>query len=96
MEAAMTHTASHHAFCLTLFTVVALAFFFAFTSSPAWSQGLWDHKLGPRGTVFTADQAQANPAQSKTPGMSRPSRPRSNALSDHTVQKELSLTDDQK
>jgi len=68
----MTNTASHHAFCFTLFTLVGLAFFFAFTSSLASNQSLRDDNLRPRGTVFTPNQGQANPAQPQTPSMSRP------------------------
>ena len=68
----MTNTASHHAFCFTLFTLVGLAFFFAFMSSLASNQGLWEGKLAPRVTVFTPNQAQANLAEPQTPSMSRP------------------------
>ena len=68
----MTNTASHHAFCFTLFTLVGLAYFFAFTSSLASSPDFRDYHLGPRETVFTPTQAQANPAEPQTPSMSRP------------------------
>jgi len=91
----MTRTVSHHTFCFLLSVLIALAFVSALASSPAWSQGFWDHDLGPRGTVFTAGQGQANSAQPRTPSMSRPGRARSGSLSDKTVHQELSLSDDQ-
>ena len=97
--------AIRHALSFTLFAIVAFAFSSAFTSSPASTQGLWDHNLGPRGTVFSPNRGQASPAQSQTPSMSRPSsagpalknknRPMSKSLSEPGVQKGLSLTDDQ-
>jgi hypothetical protein len=90
----------------TLSALAAVVLVSALASSPASTQGLWDHKMGPRGNLFSSNQGgQAGSTQSPTPSMSRPSsakpaltnknRQRSKSLSEPGVQKELSLTDEQ-
>jgi hypothetical protein len=84
----------------TLSAIATSALLFAFAGSPALAQGVWDDNEQPRGNLFSPNHAgQSSPAQSRTPSMSRPStaknRERSKSLSPD-VQKELSLTDDQK
>jgi hypothetical protein len=90
----MTRTFLRHS--LTALPIAMLAA--ASASSPASTQGVWDHKERPRGSLFAPNQA-GQASSSQTPSMSRPSpaknRARSNSLSPD-VQKELSLTDDQK
>jgi hypothetical protein len=89
----MTRTFLRHP--LTALPIVMLAT--AFASSPASSQGVWDHYERPRGNLFSPNQA-GQVSSSQTPSMSRPSsvknRGRSNSLSPD-VQRDLSLTDDQ-
>jgi hypothetical protein len=90
----MTRTFLRH--LLTALPILMLAA--ALASSPASTQGVWDHNERPRGILFSPNQA-GQVSSSQTPSMSRPgsakNRERSNALSPD-VQKELSLTDDQK
>ena len=97
----MTRTAIRH----TLSALAAVALVSAVATSPAATQGLWDHEVGPRGNLFSPNQAGQVSPQSPTPSMSRPSsakppltnknRQRSKSLSRPGVQKELSLTDEQ-
>jgi hypothetical protein len=68
----MTNTSTHHAFCFTLFTLVALAFGVAFTSSLASKPVLRDSHAGPSETVFAHDQEQANPAKTRSPSVTPP------------------------
>jgi len=81
----MTNTSTHHAFCFTLFTLVALAFGVAFTGSLASKPVLGDSHAGPRESVFATGQEQASPANSETPSATlpvQPARPRSTSLSE--------------
>jgi len=68
----MTNTATHNAFCFTLFTLVALAFGVAFTSSLASKPVLRDSHAGPSESVFATGQEQASPANTETPGVTPP------------------------
>ncbi len=68
----MTNTSTHNAFCFTLFTLVALAFGVAFTSSLASNPVLRDHHAGPSETVFAPGQNKASPATAETPSATLP------------------------
>jgi hypothetical protein len=88
MEVAMLRTAVRH----TLSALAALALISAFAGSPSSAQG-WDYNLGPRGNLFFPNQAgnAATPAQGLA--AKRPSQ--RSKLIPGSVQKELSLSDEQ-
>jgi hypothetical protein len=90
----MTRTALRH----TLSAIATAALLSASAGNPASAQGRWDHKTGPRGNLFTPNQTgQDSPAQSQTPSMSRATSDKNRERSKSPdVQKDLSLTDDQK
>jgi hypothetical protein len=90
----MTRTFLRHP--LTALPMLMLAS--AFASTPASTQGVWDNYERPRGNLFSPNQA-GQVSSSQTPSMSRPSSARNQGRSNSPspdVQKELSLTDDQK
>jgi hypothetical protein len=85
----MPRTAVHH----TLSVLAAVALVSAFAVGPASAQGRWDHNSGPRGTLFIPNQAgnAATPSQ----GLAAKKHSQRSRLTPGSVQKELSLTDEQ-
>jgi hypothetical protein len=68
----MTNASTHHAFCFTLFTLVALAFGFAFASSLASNPSLRGYHSAPRATAFAPGQEQVNSVMTQEPRLSEP------------------------